>query len=314
METIDLSKWPLIARGTKFAEHVVGRTFDHHWGRTVHASDNVGFTTSMLAFNPVYFNRQRALEAGHRDELVNPMLTFSIVFGLSVEDLSEAGGPFLGAEELEFLAPVYPGDTLYARSTVTAARPSKSRPGTGIVTWRTVGRNQDGADVITFERSNLVSGTPEPNSIAPSEGWFEDFHPGDKMRHARSKTVTDVELAFLTPLVMNSAQGHFSEAAMASTEFGQRINFGGLSLALTIGLATQDTTAEAVRELGVTGVRFAAPVTRGDTLSAVTEVVSSTPVDADTGEVVFRHLGVNQEFAVVCRAERRVLLRRRPIS
>lgn len=314
MEKIDVAEWPLIARGTRFTEHVVGRTFDHHWGRTVHASDNIGFSTSTLAFNPVYFNRQQALEAGHSDELVNPMLTFSIVFGLSVEDLSEAGGAFLGTEELEFLAPVYPGDTLYARSTVVAARSSQSRPDDGIVTWRTIGFNQDGVEVITFQRTNLVSGIPEPDSVAPLEGWFEDFHPGDKMRHARSKTVTDVELAYFTLLVMNSAQGHFSEAAMASTEFGQRINFGGLSLSLTIGLATQDTTAQAIREIGLTSVRFAVPVTCGDTLSTVTEVVTSTPVDADTGEVVFRHLGVNQEHAVVCQAERRVLLRRLPIS
>ena len=42
------------------------------------------------------------------------MLVFATVFGLSVEDLSESGGAFLGVEDLTFAKPVYPGDTLSA--------------------------------------------------------------------------------------------------------------------------------------------------------------------------------------------------------
>ena len=81
---------------------------------------------------------------------------FNVVFGLTVEDLSEGGGPFLGVEELSYLKPVHPGDTLYARSEVVAARLASNRPGFGIVTWHTVGANQRGEDVITYKRSNLV--------------------------------------------------------------------------------------------------------------------------------------------------------------
>ena len=49
--------WPVILRGTSFEDHVVGRVFDHHWGRTLHASDNIGFTTATLGFNPVRTTR-----------------------------------------------------------------------------------------------------------------------------------------------------------------------------------------------------------------------------------------------------------------
>jgi itaconyl-CoA hydratase len=88
---------------------------------------------------------------------VHPMLVLCTVVGLSVEDLSEAGGPFLGVDDCTFHRPVHPGDTVTARSTVVDARPSGSRPGTGIVTWHTEGRNQRGEVVVDFSRTNLVA-------------------------------------------------------------------------------------------------------------------------------------------------------------
>ena len=88
---------------------------------------------------------------------MNPLLVFLTVFGLSVEDLSEAGGLFLGVEDLGYGPPVYPGDTLTARSTVTDKRESDSRPESGIVTWHTRGYNQRGEQVIEFHRTNFVA-------------------------------------------------------------------------------------------------------------------------------------------------------------
>jgi itaconyl-CoA hydratase len=52
--------------------------------------------------------------------------------------------------------PVFAGDTLYAESTVLSKRESKSRPTQGIVTVQTRGINQDGVEVISFERTMLV--------------------------------------------------------------------------------------------------------------------------------------------------------------
>lgn len=309
MATIDLNEWPLRARGTYFEDHAVGRVFHHHWGRTIHASDNITFSTQMLAFNPEYFNREVANEHGHRDEVVNPLLVFGVIFGLSVEDLSEAGGPFLGGTHLTHHRSVYPGETLYATSTVVDARPSSSRPDTGIVTWHTVGRTADGEIVIDFRRTNLVRRRPTGQHLAAEiEGYAEEFTVGDRFRHARTRTITDLDLNGLTLLVMNSAVGHFSDHAMSDTEFEERINFGGMSLSLTVGLATQDTTGQLVREIGLTDIRFPAPVKRGDTLGAATEVLEVT----DTGEVAFRHLGINQRDEVVCDVVRRVQLRHRP--
>ncbi|MFE3076805.1 MaoC family dehydratase [Nocardia tengchongensis] len=304
--------WPLIRRGTSFEDHFVGRVFEHHWGRTVHASDNIAFSTQTLAFNPVYFNRDAAVAAGHADEVINPLLVFGIVFGLSVEDLSEAGGPFLGADDVKFLRDVYPGTTLYASSTVVEARLSASRSDTGIVTWHTVGRDASGTPVIEFRRSNLVrTRENEVGGFPIPEGFAEDFRVGARFRHARTRTVTDLDLNGLTLLVMNSAPGHFSEHAMADTAYGERINFGGLTLALTVGLASQDTTGQAVCELGLDGVQFPVPVRRGDTIGAATEVVAVENLEDGDAVVTFRHLGINQGNEIVCRALRRVRVRTR---
>ncbi|MNT92774.1 Bifunctional protein PaaZ [compost metagenome] len=75
---------------------------------------------------------------------------------MSVEDLSEIGGPFLGIDQLVYHQPVYPGETVYARSTVVAKRESASNPENGIVSWRTEGFNQDGEPVLAYDRTNLV--------------------------------------------------------------------------------------------------------------------------------------------------------------
>ena len=157
MTDFDPTQFRLMRKGNSFEEFTPGRAFEHHWGRTLTQGDNALFTTGTLAYNPLYFNVEHARASGHPDVVVNPMLVLCTVVGLSVEDLSEAGGPFLGVEEVTFRQPVYPGDTLMARSTVVAARESDSRPEFGIVTWHTEGRNQRGEIVVDYKRTNLVA-------------------------------------------------------------------------------------------------------------------------------------------------------------
>ena len=145
--------WP---KGQVYEDFVIGQTMNHHWGRTILESDTLLFTTLTLSYNPLYFNREYAKAHGHADIVVNPLFVFNTVFGLTVEDCSEGGGPFLGVGKLTYFQPVYPGDTLVSSSTTVAKRVSESSPEMGIVTWHTKGFNQNGALVIEFERSNLV--------------------------------------------------------------------------------------------------------------------------------------------------------------
>ncbi|NJN50656.1 MAG: MaoC family dehydratase [Gammaproteobacteria bacterium] len=143
-------------KGNRYEDMNEGRVFEHHWGRTITDGDNAAFTTATLSFCPLYFNEPYAKSLGHPRTVVNPLLVFNTVFGITVEDLSEGGGPFLGVDNCNFLQPVYVGDTLTAQSTVMARRESKGNAGMGIVTWHTQGFNQRGDRVIEFHRTNLV--------------------------------------------------------------------------------------------------------------------------------------------------------------
>ena len=147
----------VVEKGNIFDDFDVGQIFEHHWGRTLTQAENALFSTLTLHFNPHYFNVEYAKAHGHSDTLLNPLLIFNTVFGLSVEDLSEAGmGPFLGVSELTYHLAVLSGETLTARSTVIAKRDTRKRPDFGIVTWHTQGFQSDGAEVIDFKRSNLI--------------------------------------------------------------------------------------------------------------------------------------------------------------
>ncbi len=157
MSEFDPSTFQLLRKGRTLEEFDVGHGFDHHWGRTLTDGDNAIFTTVTLAYNPLYFNAEYARSQGHPSVVINPMLVLCTVLGLSVEDLSEIGGPFLGVDELTFHRPVYPGDTISASSRVHSKRESESRPESGIVTWHTEGRNQRGELVVDYKRTNLVS-------------------------------------------------------------------------------------------------------------------------------------------------------------
>lgn len=133
-----------------------GRRFKHHWGRTITADEAVAFSTQLLLHEPRLFNRIYAKHLGYPDIVVSSQLTFAVVLGMSVEDLSESGGPFLGSDAVRFHHPVLPGHTLFASTVVVSRRPSSSQPTYGVVEWETTGHNQNGETVITFRRTSLV--------------------------------------------------------------------------------------------------------------------------------------------------------------
>ncbi|MET0781483.1 MAG: MaoC family dehydratase [Microbacterium sp.] len=153
----DLDSFPLVRKGNQFEDFTDGQVFDHHWGRTITSGDNALFSTATCNWNPMHLNAEFAKAHGHTDVVVNPMLVLCTVVGLSVEDLSESGGPFLGMEDVTFHRPVHPGDTVTARSKVVDRRESDSRPHDGIVTWHTEGYNQRGELVVDYRRTNLVA-------------------------------------------------------------------------------------------------------------------------------------------------------------
>lgn len=128
-----------------------------HWpGRTITEADNSWFTLLTMNTHPLHFDANYAADTHFKRPLVNSCLTLSIVVGMSVRDVSQAAIANLGFDKVELPGPVFNGDTLYAFSTVTAKRLSRSDPTRGIVGVKTVGFNQDDQEVLRLERSVLV--------------------------------------------------------------------------------------------------------------------------------------------------------------
>jgi acyl dehydratase len=147
----------IVARyGRDLEDFTVGDVYDHRPGRTVTAADNIQFSLLTMNRHPAHCDDAYAAKTEFGQALVNSTLTLAIVTGLTVDDVSARAIANLGWTDVRLPAPVFVGDTLYARTRVLEARASKSRPGQGIVTTRTQGYKQDGTVVLSFERVSLV--------------------------------------------------------------------------------------------------------------------------------------------------------------
>jgi acyl dehydratase len=147
----------VLQRGLYYEEFEVGTRYLHRPGRTISEADNILFTTMTMNTQSLHLDAAWSATQPFGQRLVNSMLTLSTMVGSSVAQLTEGtivGN--LGFETVAFPHPVHHGDTLYSETLVTAKRPSKSRPGQGIVTLEHTAKNQDGVVVATAVRSTLV--------------------------------------------------------------------------------------------------------------------------------------------------------------
>ena len=144
---------------------------------------------------------------------------------------------------------------------------------------------------------------------------FEDLAPGQHLRHAVGRTVTEVDNTLFCALTMNTQPLHLNRDFAAKSEFGQRIVNGIFTLGLVVGLTVSDLTeGTIVANLSYDRVVHPNPVFLGDTIYAETEVLETRPSSSrpDRGIVRLRHRGLNQDGTVVVEIERSVLFLRRP--
>ena len=86
-------------------------------------------------------------------------MTMSVIARHVVED-EQAGLGSPGVDELRWLKPVYPGDTLHVRGEIIETRPSRSKPDIGSFRTRTTVTNQDGVPVMTYSSIVLMRRRP----------------------------------------------------------------------------------------------------------------------------------------------------------
>jgi acyl dehydratase len=74
-----------------------------------------------------------------------------------------------GIDELRWPAPLRPGDSVRLRTTIVAARPSRSKPDRGLVTTGAELIAGDDRLVLSLVAMNLLRRRPEPDSAAPGD-------------------------------------------------------------------------------------------------------------------------------------------------
>ena len=127
-------------------------------------------------------------------------------------------------------------------------------------------------------------------------GCFEDFSVGDVILHSSGHTVGESEHMQLTLLTRNSHPLHFDEVYCRDRSFAKtRVVEGGLVFAWAASLASRDTTANALWEIGYDKGSHSAPVLAGDTLYAASQVLDKRDHNLGSGIVRFKLLGVKNE-------------------
>lgn len=150
---------PPSATGPFFEDFSEGQHLTHP-GRTITTTDNIWFTLLTCNNNPLHFDARYAADTAYGRMVVNSTLTLALATGLTVNDTSR-NAINLGWEDVRMSHPLYPDDTLWCETEILECRPSSSRPEMGIVRMRTIGRNQDNTEIISFIRSIMVYRGPE---------------------------------------------------------------------------------------------------------------------------------------------------------
>ncbi|AZI35642.1 hypothetical protein NT2_07_00710 [Caenibius tardaugens NBRC 16725] len=148
--------------GLYFDEFHTGQAFHHPLSRTVTEHDNISFSLMTHNPQPLHIDAHFAAQTEFGQPLFNSMYTLAILVGMSVYDTTL--GTTLGnlaMNDITFPRPVFAGDTLRAHTKVLSTRPSKSRPGQGIVEFEHTASNQKGEIVAICRRTALMMGRPE---------------------------------------------------------------------------------------------------------------------------------------------------------
>ena len=312
--------------GRYLDEFVPGQVVVHPRGFTFDRAAMLDFARIFMQCNPLYLNLEYARAHGFPDLPASPQMVFNVVLSLGVHNDSEKAIANLGYYNVQFLRPVYSGDTLRGYTQVVD-RKARGQDKPGIVLIRTLGVNQHNQVVLQYERKIMVDwrGDRLPTTPAPTtpvdfpwvehpvvdlpinaggypgqltgpNTYFEDFSLGDLIVHANGRTITDEHMA-LTYLVGNTHPLHFDRiysTGLSGKMSGEPIVYGGLVFAWLEGLASRDVSENALWELGFTEGYHTQPAVSGDTVAAMSRVVATEtlPNTDAAGIVTFQFIGV----------------------
>lgn len=118
-------------------------------------------------FQPFHIDAEAAAASPYGGLIASGFHTLVVGFRLFLAEAgirrSSMGSP--GMEEVKWLRPVRPGDTIRVRAEVTGARPSASKPDRGVVNWAYDFRNQRGERVLSYRCAILVARRPAAQPV-----------------------------------------------------------------------------------------------------------------------------------------------------
>ena len=157
--------------GNYFEDFRLGQEIVHATPRTVTDGDIALYTALFGSRFVVTSSAQFAAGLGLERAPIDSLLAFHIVFGKTVPDISLNAVANLGYAYGRFGQPVYPGDTLSAKSTVIGLRQNKDGK-TGVVYVRSIGTNQRRKMVVDYIRWVMVRkndlNAPAPETVVPA--------------------------------------------------------------------------------------------------------------------------------------------------
>src|SRR5215467_11615996 len=307
--------------GNFFEDFHLGQVIEHATPRTVTAGFAVLYTALYGTRFAVQSSDAFARAIGYPRAPLDDFLVFHIVFGKTVPDISLNAIANLGYAGCRFLAPVYPGDTLSARSEVIGLKENSNRK-TGIVYVHSTGLRHDGTAVLEFIRWVMVrkrdEAAPAPGDAVPplpaglepaalgaacppidaraydvtlagARHRWGDYEVGEKIDHRDGMTVEEAEHQLATRLYQNTARVHFNQFAESKGRFGRRLIYGGHVISLARALSFNGL-ANAFHVTAINGGRHAAPLFSGDTVFAWSEVIdkAALPARSDVGALRLR--------------------------
>jgi acyl dehydratase len=144
---------------------------------------------------------------------------------------------------------------------------------------------------------------------------FEELEEGQLFDHPIRRTVTEMDNTLFSALTYNPQPLHIDRHFCATeTEFGQPLMNSYFTLGLMVGIAVNDMSlGTTVANLGMTEVKFPAPVFHGDTLHVRTTVLGKRESKSrpEAGIIELKHEAYNQDDTLVATCTRQVLTRRK---
>jgi len=146
--------------------------------------------------------------------------------------------------------------------------------------------------------------------------YYEDFVIGATIEHRLTRTVTQMDNMLFSNMTLNPQPLHIDAHFCATeTEWGRPLMNSLFTLGLMIGISVNDLTlGTTIANLGMTEVRFPAPLFEGDTVHATTEVAAKRESKSrpDAGVVEFIHRAYRQDGALVAECRRQAFMKKRP--